>query len=601
MAVYNLLPGKRATAINYHLLFKGENSLNIFIVYGNGSHVAIIKKANLPSAMLQKLIIQNYAIIDGIDIKFSAGLNIITGETGAGKSILMGALSLILGSRADTATLMNKEKKCVVEGYFKTSGRKEIQQFLQQAELDVEEEIVIRREISVNGKSRAFINDTPVNLGQLKALSSLLVDLHQQFDTLELGDSDFQREVLDALGDNGNLLQKYAAAFNQYSKIKKELQDLQQQQSAANAALDYNQFLFDELDEAGFKENELEELDAELKLLSNAENVKQQIGAIYFELKDSELPIVQQLKSLANKLYPLQQYHPEIEALTKRLLSTQVELKDIGDELENIDNSILYSPERIQVVNDKISLGYKLLKKHNVNTTAGLLHIKDELQQKLSDIMNISETIIAKEKIAQQLFKQCGEMADAISANRVAAVPPFTAKVNSLLAQVGMPNAMIKVQLQKAPLNIDGNDAIEFLFDANKSNRFEPLRKVASGGELSRLMLCIKSLVAKKLELPTLIFDEIDTGISGEAAKQVGVIMKGLSTAHQLIAVTHQPQIAARANAHYFVYKSNNGNKVNTAIRLLNSEERIITIAQMLSGERPTAAALENAREMVGQ
>ena len=550
--------------------------------------------------MLQKLHIQNYAIIDEIVIDFSANLNIITGETGAGKSILMGALSLILGERAESTALMNKEKKIVVEGFFKTTDRKEIKQFLKANELDVEEELVIRREIAVNGKSRAFINDTPVNLAQLKTLNSLLVDLHQQFDTLELGDSDFQREVLDALAGNGTLLNEYVGVFTQYSKAKKDLQELQQQQTDANAALDYNQFLFGELEEADLKENELEELDAELKLLSNAENVKQQLGAVNFELKDSEQPIVQQLKLLSNKLHSLQQYHGAIEDLTKRLLGAQAELKDIGEELESIDNSVQYSPERIQIVNDKISLGYKLLKKHNVNSTGELLHIKEELQQKLHDILNIGEAITAKQQLTQQLLKKAEELAAVITINRNKAVKPFTEKVNSLLAQVGMPNAVIKVQLQKVALNMDGADAIEFLFDANKSNRFEPLRKVASGGELSRLMLCIKSLVAKKLQLPTLIFDERDTGISGEAAKQVGVIMKELSSAHQLIAITHQPQIAARATAHYFVYKTIKGDKIHTAIRLLNNDERITTIAQMLSGEQPTAAALENAREMVG-
>ena len=550
--------------------------------------------------MLQKLHIQNYAIIDEIAIDFSANLNIITGETGAGKSILVGALSLILGERAESTTLMNKDKKCIVEGFFKASGNKEIKHFLKNNELDFEEELVIRREIAITGKSRAFINDTPVTLGQLKILSSLLVDLHQQFDTVELGDSDFQREVLDALAGNGSLLLEYVIVFNQYTKTKKELQQLQQQQANANTALDYNSFLFEELEEAGLKENELEDLDAELKLLSNAEEVKQQLSAVYFELKDSEEPIVQQLKSLSNKLNTLQQFHPSIGDLAKRLIGAQAELKDIGDELESIDDGVQYSPDRIQVVNDKISVGYKLLKKHNVNTTGELLSIKAELQSKLDDILNISEAIIAKELATAGLLKQCEQLAGVITNNRNKAISPFTERVNSLLAQVGMPNAILKVQLQKVQLTIDGADTIEFLFDANKSGRFEPLRKVASGGELSRIMLCIKSLVAKKLQLPTLIFDEIDTGISGEAAKQVGVIMKELSLGHQLISITHQPQIAAKANAHYFVYKSINGDKINTAIRLLDNEERIVTIAQMLSGEKPTAAALENAREMVG-
>ena len=550
--------------------------------------------------MLQKLYIQNYAIIDEISIAFSTSLNIITGETGAGKSILMGALSLILGERAESNTLMNKEKKCVVEGYFKAKNNKQVKAFLKANELDQEEELVVRREIAVNGKSRAFINDTPVNLLQLKELGSMLVDLHQQFDTLELSDNDFQRQVLDALAGNTELLQEYTVLFNEYARVKKELKDLQQQQQAANAVLDYNQFLFDELEEAGFKENELEDLEAENKLLSNAENVKQQLGSIYFELKDSELPIVQQLKSIRNRLHTLEQYHASIEELSKRMLSAQAEIQDIADELESIDEAVHYSPERIQVVNDRITLGYKLLKKHSVNATNELLVIKAGLQEKLNDILNISETIAQKEKQVQELLQLCEKLAATISANRYKTIKPFSEKVNSLLIQVGMPNAQIKIQLENEALNIYGQDAILFLLDANKSNRFESLGKVASGGELSRIMLCIKSLVAKKLQLPTLIFDEIDTGISGEAAKQVGAIMQELAQSHQLISITHQPQIAAKASAHYFVYKAINGNKVTTSIRLLNNEERINAIAQMLSGEKPTAAAMENAREMVG-
>jgi DNA repair protein RecN (Recombination protein N) len=550
--------------------------------------------------MLQKLHIQNYAIIDDLVIDFSSNLNIITGETGAGKSILMGALSLILGERADSSVLQQKEKKCVVEGFFKADNKKTIKQFLTDNDLDAEEELVVRREIATNGKSRAFINDTPVTISQLKTLSSLVVDLHQQFDTLELGDAGFQREVLDALADNGSLLQQYTSLFHQYIKTKKELETLQLQQTAANASFDYNKFLFTELEEAGLKNNELEELEAELKLLNNAENIKQQLGGIYFELKESEQPVVQQLKVLLNRLTPLQQYHPSIEGLQKRLQSAQIELQDIADELEQINEGVQYSAERIQIVNDRISMGYKLLKKHSVNSTGELLSIKETLQQKLNEVLNISDAIAQKEKEATALLQQAGAHAKTISANRTKTIKPFTEKVNGLLKQVGMPNAQIKIAVSNIALNQYGCDAIEFLFDANKSNRFEPLHKVASGGELSRLMLCIKSLVAKKLQLPTLIFDEIDTGISGEAAKQVGNIMKELSQAHQLISITHQPQIAAKANAHYFVYKAIKGDKIITSVKLLNNDERITAIAQMLSGEKPTAAALQNAREMVG-
>ena len=550
--------------------------------------------------MLQKLYISNYAIIDEITIDFSSDLNIITGETGAGKSILMGALSLILGARAESNTLMNKEKKCVAEGYFKTLNNKAVKAFLKTNELDTDDELVVRREIAVNGKSRAFINDTPVNLNQLKELSSMLVDLHQQFDTLELGDNDFQREVVDALAGNGDLLADYRAAFNTFTRAKKDLALLVQQQQNANTALDYNQFLFDELQDAAFKDNELEESDAELKLLGNAENIKQQLSAIYFELKDSEQPIVQQLKSLGNKLHSLQGFHPALEVLNTRLRSAQAELQDIAEELEQIDGSVNYDPERIQVINDKISVGYRLLKKHNVNTTAELLAIKDALQLKLDGILNISEAIVEKKEAVQELLNRCTDLAGQISAKRHTAIKPFTEKVNILLAQVGMPNAQIKVQrLKLTDLDNNGGERIEILFDANKSNRFDTLSKVASGGELSRIMLCIKSLVAKKLQLPTLIFDEIDTGISGEAAKQVGAIMKDLAGSHQLISITHQPQIAARANAHYFVYKAKRGDKITTGIRLLNNNERVTAIAQMLSGEKPTAAALENAKEML--
>jgi len=550
--------------------------------------------------MLSRLHIQNYAIIDDLVIDFSKELNIITGETGAGKSILMGALSLILGQRADSSVLQQKDKKCVVEGYFNSEKRNAINDFLIENDLDPEEDLVIRREIAANGKSRAFINDTPVNVTQLRLLSSLLVDLHQQFDTMELGDAGFQREVLDALAENGKLLQQYTACFHQYIATKKELHELQLQQTAANTSFDYNKFLFDELEVVSLKENELEDLDIELKLLSNAENIKQQLGSIYFELKESELPLVQQLKSLINRLQSLEQFHTSIEGLNKRLLSAQIELKDIADELEQINDGVVYSASRIQEVNDRIAIGYKLLKKHGVNTTDELLSIKKVLQQKLNDVLNISEAILKKEKLTADFLKQCEQVAVTVSVNRNKVVKPFSEKVNELLKQVGMPNAQIKILVNHVALSQFGADEIEFLFDANKSERFEPLHKVASGGELSRLMLCIKSLVAKKLQLPTLIFDEIDTGISGEAAKQVGNIMKELSNGHQLIAITHQPQIAARATAHYFVYKAIKQDKIITSVKLLNNDERITTIAQMLSGEKPTAAALQNAKEMVG-
>lgn len=549
--------------------------------------------------MLLQLNIQNYAIIDEIEINFSEKLNAITGETGAGKSILMGALNLILGERADSSVLMRTDKKCFVEGYFSVNNKEEVKKFLKENDLDNENGLVLRREIAANGKSRAFINDTPATLQQLKALASLLVDLHQQFDTLELGDSDFQREVLDALANNGDKLSSYKNLYHKWQQSSKELQQLQQQKSNFNKELDYFQFLFYELNEASFKENELEELDNELRLLSNAESIKTTLSKAYFDLKENEQPVLQTLKQIINQLNGYASYHTDISSIVERLQSTQIELQDIAGEIDHINDSVLYDEKRINLINDRIATGYKLLKKHGVKTTNELLQIQNELQQKLQAVLNIDEAITAKEKETEQLLKQANAVAEEISKARQAQTEPLIQQVNKLLIQVGMPNARIKIAITPASLNEYGKDNIEFLFDANKSNRFEPLRKVASGGELSRLMLCIKSLVAESIDLPTLIFDEIDTGISGEAAKQVGNIMKKLAASRQVICITHQPQIAGKADAHFFVYKEIKNDAVKASIRLLTTDERITTIAQMLSGEKPTAAALQNAREMV--
>lgn len=549
--------------------------------------------------MLQRLSIQNYAIIDELEIDFSGQLNIITGETGAGKSIIMGALGLILGERADSTVLVNKEKKSVVEGTFRVDQKAAISRFLQENDFDIAEELVVRREIAVNGKSRAFINDTPVNLSQLNELSSLLVDLHQQFDTLELGESDFQREVLDALANNGDILSTYQQSFREWQVVKKECGQLKEQKLQFDKEADYNKFQYTELEEAGFKENELEEINADLKMLSNAEGIKAALSKVYFELEESETPVVQQLKSLLNQLTVFAAYHPDLGALLQRLQATQIELKDIADEVDRISSHVSYDPKKIEQLNERLSLGYKLQKKHGVNSTNELLAIQAQLQQKLQAVLNIDEAIQQKEKEAAKLLAMAKQQATKISEGRKKQVKPFEDKVNKLLAQVGMPNAKLKVDIKEAELNVSGADAIDFLFDANKSGQFQPVRKVASGGELSRLMLSIKSLVAQSIDLPTMIFDEIDTGISGEAARQVGIIMKELAVKRQVICITHQPQIAGKADAHFFVYKEIVNDAVKTNIRQLSIEERITAIAKMLSGEKPTAAAMENAREMV--
>jgi DNA repair protein RecN (Recombination protein N) len=553
--------------------------------------------------MLQQLQIHNYAIIDSLEINFSGNLNIITGETGAGKSILMGALGLILGERADTSVLLDKEKKCFIEGVFKTDYSS-VKNFLLKNDLDAEQEMLIRREISTNGKSRAFINDTPVTLVQLKQLSQLLVDLHQQFDTLELNNNDFHREVIDALAGNGRLLEDYQSVFKKYKADLHELEKLKTEQLTANKEFDYNQFLFDELNEADFSENEIENIDSEIKLMSNAENIKSTLSEIYFAMEESEQPLVQQIRTIHQKLQTLQKVYPEIENLSERLSSVQIELKDISSEIDFINSKVNYDEEKISRLNDRMAVGYALLKKHNVNTTTELIEIKNQLESELEKVTNLSEAIAAKEKMANQLFDEAISKAKTISSKRQKEIPSFEEKVNQLLSQMGMPNAKIKVEIKEDEnLNLFGNNKMEFLFNGNLSSghrQFEPVRKVASGGELSRLMLSIKSLVAKSVQLPTLIFDEIDSGISGEAARQVGIIIKELSSAHQVVAITHQPQIAAKANTHFFVYKEIKDDKIITAIKTLDQDERITAIATMLSGKKPTAAAFENAREMIG-
>jgi DNA repair protein RecN (Recombination protein N) len=549
--------------------------------------------------MLTRLSIQNYAIIDELEIDFSNHLTAITGETGAGKSIIIDALGLILGTRADSGVLVNKERKCIVEAFFENSHKKEISSYLAANDFDTIGELVIRREISGAGKSRAFINDTPATLTQLTGLCSILVDLHQQFDTLDLGQNNFQREVIDSLASNIGLLEEYQRVFSEYRKTVSETEELKMQKQQFEKEADYNRFQYAELEEAGFRENELEEAETELKLLNSSEDVKKTLAGVYFQLEENETPLVQQLKTMTGQLTAFSTLHPLLPEVIKRLQSAQVELHDIAGDLDRISNSINYDPQRIEELNERIALGYKLQKKHGVHSTGELLEIQKQLEEKLQAVLNIDEAISRKEKECSALLNEATRMAAAISDKRRKQVKPFEDKVNRLLAQVGMPNAKLKTEIKETNLGVSGSDSIEFLFDANRSGQFHPVKKVASGGELSRLMLCIKSLVAQFMNLPTLIFDEIDTGISGEAARQVAMIMKTLAANRQVICITHQPQIAGKADAHMFVYKEIKNDKVKTSIRLLSTEERITTIAKMLSGEKPTAAALENAREMV--
>ena len=549
--------------------------------------------------MLLHLHIQNYAIIEEISIDFSEGLQVITGETGAGKSIIAGALSLVLGERADTTILQRRDRKAVVEASFRVDHLKEVERFLTEEELDREQELVLRREISPNGKSRAFINDTPVNLDQLRHLCSMLVDLHQQFDILSLAETGFQLAVVDALASNARLLNQYRLVFQQLQKGRQELEMLKAKQAAADKENDYNKFLFDELDEASLKENEFEEAEILLKRQSHSEAIKSALAGIYFNLETSDFPMVNQLRLFSQQLEPFRVYHEKFPEILQRLSSLHIEMQDLAGEIESVNEQIQFDAAQIEKLNERIHTGYKLFKKHHVHTTSELIRRRDELGNKLTESVSIAENIHVREKEVESLVKEATVIAQQLSVKRKAQLGTLEEKVNGLLKKVGMPNARIRVVCNAIALNDRGIDNIEFLFDANRNDRFEPLKKVASGGELSRLMLCIKSLVAQSMDMPTLLFDEIDSGISGEAAKQVGIILKELSDRRQVICITHQPQIAGKGDAHFYVFKEVKGEHVNTKIRLLEGESRIVIIAKMLSGEKPTAAAIENARELV--
>jgi len=556
--------------------------------------------------MLQRLHIRNYAIIDKLVINFDPGLNMITGETGAGKSILMGALGLVLGNRADTGVLFDAGEKCFVEAVFAHTDRPAIRQVLETLDLDTEDTLMLRREIAANGKSRSFVNDTPVTLQGLREVASLLVDLHRQFDTRALGNDAFQFEVLDALAGNTEQIKTYQTLFGEYKRQALAYREALDKQAAAAKEKDYTQFLFNELEEIGLQPNELEDLEDESKVLANAETIKTVMGEVVFALDEEDPSLVQQLKILAKQLEEITGDINEVSLLQERMLATQVELQDLSQELSRINDRVTLDPERLAVVNERLSAGYRLLKKHQVTDTGALLKIQQQLKEQLSQMVNLDSWLIKADKELAKAYNAAFAMAKKISAARQKVLASFDTQTAKLLAQMGMPNARLQsVCSPRTDSDTDkilhtlGMDDVQFLFDGNKTGRFEPIEKVASGGELSRLMLAIKAQVAQSIQLPALIFDEIDTGISGEAARQVGMLMQQLTSNHQVIAITHQPQIAARAAAHFFVYKQEKGNTIKTRMRQLEPEEREEAIARMLSGETLTEASRKIAKEML--
>ena len=549
--------------------------------------------------MLTKLEIQNYILIDHLSIDLSNQLSVITGETGAGKSIIMGALGLILGDRADSSVCREASKKCFIEGIFKLSNSKIHQSFFQENEIEFNDELIIRREINAQGKSRAFINDTPVTLTILKDLTSKLVDLHQQFDTMALGDTDFQRTVIDALASTQKELADYQSSYTNWKENEKKLQSLITQKEDFEKTESYKQHLHEELAALQLQENELENLDQELKFLENAVGIKSQLAASIQILDHSDNPIVQQLKQMGHNLESIVKWQPDFASLVARLKAAQIEIADIASDLSTWQDKIDFDDKKIASIQERLSLGYNLLKKHKVQTTSELLSIAAQLEKDLTEVLNLNDQITTLSTLVKKLEKEVIAAAAGLTSKREKQITPLTNNVNKLLHQVGMPNAKIKVTIDEVPYHLFGKDKVDILFDANNTQKFEPIKKVASGGELSRLMLCIKSLVAKSVDLPTMIFDEIDTGISGEPAKQVGLLLQNLGQARQVLCITHQPQIAAKGNAHLYVYKEQKGSTTHTYLKTLDAKERVQHIATMIGGDPPSKSALDNAKELL--
>ena len=549
--------------------------------------------------MLTQLDIQNYILIDELQIHLSNQLSVITGETGAGKSIIMGALGLILGDRADSSVCRNPEKKCVIEGVFTLANKNNYAAFFEANDLDLADELIIRREINAQGKSRAFINDTPINLNELRQLTSQLVDLHQQFDTLSLGDMEFQRTVLDALANTHKTLEHYQSTFHDWKAATKHLSELIEQKENFDQTVAYKSHLLEELTALGLHENELEQLEIDLKFMENAADIKTQLTQSIYTLDESDQPIVQQIKQIANNLESIAKFQNDFDPLLARLKAAQIELADITSELQTWQDKMDFDASKISTMQERLSQGYHLQKKHKVQSTAALLELQEALSKDLEAVLHIDEAIETYTKKVADTEKDLSALAADLSDQRTKQATPFAKQVNHLLHQVGMPNAQLKVQLDKVPFNQFGIDKIDFLFDANNTQKFEPIKKVASGGELSRLMLCIKSLVGKSIDLPTMIFDEIDSGISGEPAKQVGLLLQELGQARQVLCITHQPQIAAKGQAHLYVYKEQEGKTTHTHVRALEADERVIHIARMIGGDPPSKAALEHANELL--
>ena len=549
--------------------------------------------------MLKHLQISNYALIDELSVSFEEGFNVITGETGAGKSILLGALGFALGDRADTNVLYDKEKKCIVEAQFELKNN-DLQPHFEQNDIDFEPECIFRRELNPQKKSRAFINDTPVSLQTMKEIGSQLVDIHSQHDSLLLTDADFQLKLLDEIAQNDAELTDYQAEYNNYNTLKRKLNELEEMASKNTAENDYLKFQLDELEKANLKEGEYAEIEQTLSVMENSEEIKTLLVSANGLMEEGETAILGQFNELASALSRLKHLLPDTEELAERIENLKVELKDIAYDLRRKEDETQFDEDQLQSLQERYDLLSRLMMKHRANDFEALISLRNSLKERVNAFENIDEAIAQAEKQLETSEKQLSSLAKALHDKRCWAAIAFGEKVEALVRQLAMPFAVFQVGVEsQETFGGKGSDAIRFLFSANKGVAPDDIRRVASGGELSRLMLSIKSAVSDYNYIPTLIFDEIDTGVSGEVAAKIGGIMRQMGQSLQLISITHLPQVASQAEHHYFIYKDSEGERTQSHIRLLDSNERTIEIAKMLSNDQVTPEALRAAEVLL--
>jgi DNA repair protein RecN (Recombination protein N) len=549
--------------------------------------------------MIVSLSIENFALIEKLSVRFSDGFSVITGETGAGKSILLGALGLVLGKRADLSSLKNKEEKCVIEAHFNIANY-HLKDFFIANDLDYEDETIIRREILPSGKSRAFINDTPVNLNELQELSNFLIDIHSQHQTQELSDDSVQFQIIDSVAYNEAVLEEYATQLKEYKKINSDIKSKRELLLSLSKEQDYNSFLLEELLAAKLKSGEQELLESQFEKLNNVELINENLSRILSLSNQEQFGVIQSLKEIKVSIQKIASYSQEFSDLSERISSLLIEFDDIEREISGLAESVHSDPEELQLLNEKLQLIYSLQKKHQVNSVDELLVIQNELDSKVVSSVTLESEISALEKQLLNTESNLDDLATTLYNNRIKSLPVLTKKMEDILSTLGMVNARFDIQLiQKEVYLYNGKDEIQFLFSANKGSDFGLLKKVASGGEMSRIMLAVKSILSQYSKLPTIIFDEIDTGVSGEIAHKMGEILKGMSTNMQVFAITHLPQIAGKGKEHIKVYKVIKDEQTLSELKLLTNEERVIEIAQMLSGSNVTETALNHAKELL--